>query len=270
MLVRNRRHTTAHRFLALGICSSLALAAALYARQGGTGGGSPGGRAGSAQNPQRGGARGIQPLEESGFTPIFDGKSLDDWDGDPEFWRVEDGAIVGQTAADKQPKQNTFLIWRGGSPADFELKLQYRLIGHNSGIQIRSAELPNIKWAMTGYQADMDAAQQFTGQIYEERGRGFLAMRGQSTYVAPGARPGLVASLGDSAELKSSIKSDDWNELHIIARGNTIVQMLNGRVMSLLIDDDTARRKMEGLLGIQVHVGQPMKIEVRSIRLKKL
>src|SRR5215471_17701323 len=79
--------------------------------------------------PGRGAGRGpmIPPLEETGFVPIFNGKSLTGWDGDPIFWRVENGAIVGQTGTDKQPKQNTFLIWRGGRPADFELKLDFKL-----------------------------------------------------------------------------------------------------------------------------------------------
>jgi hypothetical protein len=215
-------------------------------------------------------AQRIPPLEDSGFDAIFDGKTLKGWDGDPMFWRVEDGAIVGQTLVDRQPKQNTFLIWRGGSPANFELKVKYKLTGFNSGIQYRSIELPDIKYAMKGYQADMDGEQQYTGQIYEERARGFLAMRGQFTYVGDGKKPGLVGSLGDAAELKALIKGDDWNDLHIIARGNTLIQMINGRVMSMLIDDDTANRKMDGLIGIQVHLGPPMKIEVRDIRLKKL
>lgn len=212
----------------------------------------------------------VAALEESGFQSIFDGKSLAGWDGDPGFWRVENGAIVGQTAADKQPKQNTFLIWRGGSPADFELKLQFKLTGFNSGIQFRSIELPNIKWAMKGYQADMDGEQKYTGQIYEERGRGFVAMRGQITYIADGKKPGVLGSLGDANELKSVIKSEDWNDLDVLARGNTIVQLINGRVTSMLIDDDTANRRMDGLIGIQIHVGPPMKIEARNIRIKKL
>jgi hypothetical protein len=212
----------------------------------------------------------VAPLEESGFQAIFDGKSLAGWDGDPGFWKVENGAIVGQTAKDKQPKQNTFLIWRGGSPADFELKLQFRLTGFNSGIQFRSIELPDIKWAMKGYQADMDGEQKYTGQIYEERGRGFVAMRGQITYIPDGKKPGVLASLGEANELKSVIKSEDWNDLDILARGNTIVQAINGRVTSMLIDDDTANRRMDGLIGIQIHLGPPMKIEARNIRLKKL
>ena len=212
----------------------------------------------------------IPPLQEAGFQSLFDGKSLAVWDGDPVFWRVEDGALVGQTTAAKQPKQNTFLIWRGGSPSDFELRLEFRLTGYNSGIQFRSTELPDIQWAMKGYQADMDGEQRYTGQIYEERGRGFLAMRGQFTYIGDGQKAGVVASLGDADELKKLIHADGWNELHLIARGNTIEQVLNGRLMSMLIDDDRAGRRTDGLIGIQVHRGPPMKIEVRNIRLKKL
>ena len=227
--------------------------------------------AAAALHAQRGGGRNpVPPLEETGFRPIFDGKSMSGWDGDPDFWRVENGALVGQTLTDKQPKQNTFLIWRGGNPADFELRLDFRLTGFNSGIQFRSIELPDIKWAMKGYQADMDGEQRYTGQIYEERGRGFLAPRGQFTYIGEGGKPALVGSLGDPNELKTLIHGDGWNSLYLIARGNTIEQVLNGRLMSMLIDDDAAGRKMEGLIGIQVHRGPPMKIEVKNIRLKKL
>ena len=212
----------------------------------------------------------IPPEQESGYQSIFDGRSMKGWDGDPEFWRIENGELVGQTTTDKQPKQNTFLIWRGGSPADFELKLEFKLTGFNSGIQFRSIELPDIKWAMKGYQADMDGQQQYTGQIYEERGRGFLAMRGQFTHILENGKPALVGSLGDGNQLKELIHGDGWNDLHLIARGNTLVQLLNGRLMSMLIDDDPAGRRMDGLIGIQVHKGPPMKIEVRNVRIKKL
>jgi len=116
----------------------------------------------------------IKPLEESGFQPIFDGKSLTGWDGDPGFWRIENGAIVGETATDKQPKQNTFLIWRGGTPGNFELKLEYRLTGYNSGIQYRSVELPDKKWAMKGYQADIDGVQQYTAKSMRSADGAFL------------------------------------------------------------------------------------------------
>lgn len=212
----------------------------------------------------------VPPLEESGFTQIFDGKTLTGWDADPDFWRVENGVITGETKADRQPKQNIFCIWRGGQPADFEFKAQYRMTGGNSGIQYRSIERPDVaKWVMQGYQADIDAEQTYTGQIYEERGRGFLALRGMMSYIGDGKKPGSVSALADSAQLKSFIKNDDWNEIHIVARGNTLIQSINGHVMSVLVDDDTAKRKMSGLIGIQLHLTKTgMKIEVRNIRLK--
>jgi len=212
----------------------------------------------------------VPPLVETGFKDIFDGKSLTGWDCDPGFWRVQDGAITGETKADHQPKQNIFCIWRDGKPADFELKLQYRLTQGNSGIQYRSIERPDVaKWVMQGYQADIDAAQQYTGQIYEERGRTFLALRGQMSYIGADAKKGSVGSLGDGEQLKAFIKNDDWNEIHIVARGNTLLQLINGHVMSALVDDDKAGRKLDGLIGIQLHVTTTgMKIEARNIRIK--
>ncbi len=214
----------------------------------------------------------VKPLEETGFRPLFDGKSLTGWDCDPEFWRAENGVIIGETTPGHQPKQNIFCIWKGGSPADFDFKMQYRLTGQtgNSGVQYRSVELPEIaKWVMKGYQADIDGMQQFTGQVYEERGRGFLALRGQIAYVPDGKKAGSIGATGTNDELKSLIKLDDWNDLEIIARGNTLIQLINGRVMSILVDDDKANRKMDGEIGIQLHVTKAaMKIESRNVRIK--
>jgi hypothetical protein len=214
----------------------------------------------------------VPKLEETGFTQIFDGKSLESWDCDADFWRAEGGEIIGETKPDHQPKQNIFCIWRGGNPADFELRLQYKLTGEtgNSGIQYRSVELPEVaKWVLKGYQADIDGKEMFTGQVYEERLRGFLALRGQISYVGDGKKVGWLGSLGSSDELKGVIKNGDWNDLDIIARGNTLVQLINGRVMSVVIDDDKANRKMDGEIGIQLHVTKAaMKIETRNIRIK--
>lgn len=228
----------------------------------------------------RGGAPPSRPAplamgDHAGFDAIFDGASMKGWDGDPSFWHVENGALVGQSTPENPVKQNTFVIWRGGEPKDFELKVEYRLNSTNSGIQIRSVQLPaggDIgKWVMKGYQADIDAANQFTGQIYEERGRGFLAMRGQATYVPAGGGPRVIGNLQQSAdELKALIKTDDWNQVHIIARGSTIIQILNGAVTSILVDDETANRALSGLIGFQMHVGPPMRVEFRNIWLKKL
>ena len=215
----------------------------------------------------------VPALAETGFQTIFDGKSLSGWDGDPDFWRVEGGEIVGETKADHQPKQNTFQIWRGAKPGDFELKMQYKLTGAqaNSGLQYRSVELPDVaKWVLKGYQADIDVAQTYTGQLYEERGRGFVALRGQISYVPEGGKPGSIGSTGDSNELKGFIHADDWNDLHIIARGNTLIHILNGHVMSVTIDDDKAGRKMDGVIGIQLHkTTAAMKMEVKNVRIKQ-
>jgi hypothetical protein len=244
-----------------------------------------GGR-GQGRGGRGGGGRGgspVAPLEESGFRPIFDGKTLASgdgrstfgWDCDPEFWRVEGEAIVGETKQDHQPKMNIFCLYRDASPGDFELKMQYRLTGApsgNSGIQYRSVELPAVgRWVLKGYQMDIDAQQRYTGQIYEERGRGFLALRGMISYIGVDGKKGSIGSLGDGEELKKLIKQDDWNDVHIIARGNTIIQMVNGHVMSQIVDDDKSGRKLGGLIGVQLHVTPgPMKIEARNIRLKDM
>lgn len=207
----------------------------------------------------------------TGFESIFDGKTLAGWDGDPQFWSVQDGVITGQTTAAKPLPLNTFLIWRGGAPGDFELKLEYRIDSTNSGVQYRSVELPDVgKWVLKGYQADIDAENVYTGQIYEERGRAFLALRGQVTHIAPGQKPVIQGSLGDGDALKALIKVGDWNKFHLIARGNTLIQIVNGQTMSMIIDDDVKNRSLGGLLGIQLHRGDPMKIEVRHVWLKPL
>jgi Domain of Unknown Function (DUF1080) len=230
----------------------------------------------SPQGPSRGGAgrgTGIEALaldDHTGFEVIFDGKTLKGWDGDSTYWRVENGEIIGESTAEKPLKANTFLIWRGGQPRDFELKLEYRINSTNSGIQYRSIELPDVgKWVLKGYQADIDFQNTYTGQLYEERGRGFLAMRGQMTLLQPGKK-GKIADLRSGDELKGFIKVNDWNQFHIIARGNVLTHILNGHLMAEAVDDDAAGRAMSGLIGFQMHVGPPMKVEFRNIRLKNL
>jgi hypothetical protein len=217
----------------------------------------------------------IQPIplddSDAGFVSIFDGKTLNGWDGDPRYWRVEDGAIVGEVTPETLLKQNNFIIWRGGAPANFELKASFRISAQgNSGINYRSVEMPGTKWLMRGYQADIDGANKYTGQNYEERGRTFLAPRGTVAYIATGQKPQIIAQLGSADDLKAFIKAGDWNEYHLIVRGNVMIHILNGHMMSEVIDDDTANRKFSGLIGVQVHVGGPMKIVYRSILLKTL
>jgi hypothetical protein len=213
--------------------------------------------------------------EEPGFQPIFDGKSLNGWEGDSRYWRVENECLVGEVTPETLLKSNTFIVWRGGSPGDFELKAEYRITPHgNSGINYRSAMVadkmtPSNRFAMRGYQADIDGQNQYTGQNYEEKGRLFLAVRGQVTRVTGGRPPVILASIGDAKELASKI-STDWNSYHLIIQGTELIHMLNGQLMCVVIDDDTANRSSSGLIGVQVHVGPPMKVEYRNFRLKTL
>ena len=117
--------------------------------------------------------------DDDGWQSIFDGKTLAGWDGNPDFWSVQDGCITGQTTAEKPTKGNTFIIWRKGELADFELKLEYKIVGGNSGIQYRSFEVPNEKWVIGGYQGDFEAGDTYSGILYGERYRGILCNRGQ-------------------------------------------------------------------------------------------
>jgi hypothetical protein len=211
--------------------------------------------------------------DEPGFMPIFDGKSLTGWEGDPTYWRVEGGALVGEITPATVVKSNTFIIWRGGRPKDFELKLDYRITAAgNSGINYRSASVPDPvtagnAFALRGYQFDIDGARRYVGNNYEEKGRLFMAVRGQVTRVVGTRPPVVVGTFGDDAQL-AALATDDWNAVHLIVRGNTLTHMLNGRLMSVTIDDDAVNRPVDGLLGVQVHVGPPMKVEYRNIRLK--
>jgi hypothetical protein len=214
---------------------------------------------------------------DAGFVAIFDGHSLAGWDGDPKYWHVEDGCIVGEVTPATILKQNTFLIWRGGVTRDFELKAEYRITAQgNSGINYRSTEVEGQRYVMRGYQADIDGPLKnkpplrHTGQNYEERGRTFLARRGEMVQVDASAKPTVIGSLGDTQELVKFIHNDGWNEYHLIARGNVLTRILNGHVMSIVIDDDPVNRRLDGLLGVQVHVGPPMKVEFRNLVLKPL
>ncbi|WP_367871559.1 DUF1080 domain-containing protein [Luteolibacter sp. Populi] len=214
----------------------------------------------------------LSAAPEDGFEPIFDG-TLKNWEGDPTYWRAENGTLIGEVKPETLLKKNSFIIWRGGELGNFELKLEYRVSAQgNSGINYRSIQAPDpeTKWAMQGYQADIDGQDQWSGQNYEERGRTFLAYRGQSVLLKPGQKPEIVEVLGDRAELQKSVKKEDWNEVHLVIRGNHLQHFTNGVLMAEVKDEDPEKRRMTGLLGVQVHVGPPMKIEYRNIRVKKL
>lgn len=208
--------------------------------------------------------------DDSGFISIFDGKSLEGWDGDPRFWRVEDGAIVGETTEDNPTKGNTFLIWQGGEVADFEFKVEFRLRNHNSGIQYRSFPVPDQQWVVGGYQADIVESPKYMGIAYGERHKGILAHRGQKTIVGNRKeKPEVVAQVGDSDEILQAVDMDGWNEFHIIANGNQCIQMING-VVTAEFSENADDRLQSGYIALQLHQGPPMQVSFRNIRLRKL
>jgi hypothetical protein len=211
------------------------------------------------------------PDDDEGFVAIFDGKTLNGWDGDPRYWRVEGGEIVGETTADNPVKVNNFLIWRGGTLRDFELKLEFRMNGSNSGIQYRSAEMPEVgKWVLRGYQADIDFTQNYLGNVHDERGRGVLSRRGEVTRLGDGPSFKVVGSIDDGTLLRGAMNVGGWNRYHIIARGAVLMQLINGQLMSVAIDEDPKRFTAEGVLGFQMHTGPPFKIQFRNIRYRRL
>lgn len=227
-----------------------------------------------------------QKNPDTGFVKIFDGKTLTGWEGDSAYWRVENGNLVGEVTPATLMKTNTFIIWQGGETADFELKAEFRITeAGNSGINYRSERIDSIPYALKGYQADIDGRNSYTGQNYEERGRTTLAYRGEKVNINEPGNPTSVlrddiknnawtkrtvqALPGNSDSLKTLIKTNDWNECHIVAKGNRLQHFINGVLMSDVTDNDNINRKMTGLLGVQVHVGPPMKVEYRNMQLKQ-
>lgn len=217
-----------------------------------------------------------EPLEgdEPGFKTLFDGKTLNGWEGDPKYWRVNDGMMTGEITPETIIKSNTFIIWKGGEPEDFELKVDFRITeAGNSGINYRSVVVedkvtPANKFAMRGYQCDIDGKRRYTGNNYEEKGRLFLAERGDVTHVTGTRKPVLLSRTGDNKDLANFV-NDGWNSAHLMARGNTSSHTINGHLMCMVIDDDPNRLK-KGLIGVQVHVGPPMRVEYKNWRIKIL
>jgi type 1 glutamine amidotransferase len=206
--------------------------------------------------------------DDAGFVPLFDGKSLAGWEGKPEFWRVEDGVIVGETTAEKPTKGNTFLIWRAGQVDDFELELAYRITDKgNSGIQYRSKDLGDF--VVGGYQGDFEGGTKYSGIMYEEKGRGILCLRGQRATIAADGTKTPGEPIGDTAKLQDVIKPGEWNAYRIVAKGPKLQHFINGQLMSETVDEQEGKRAVQGVLALQLHAGPPMKVEFKDIRLKR-
>ncbi len=221
-------------------------------------------------SPLLGAEAGKEAAAEKGFVSIFNGKDLTGWDGDPRLWSVKDGVIHGQTTKEKPARGNTFCVWRAGKLKNFVLKIKFRIENGNSGIQYRSKETE--KWRIGGYQAEVENRQGRVGFLYHERGRGSLAGVGDFVVIDEKGKKETVSKVADVKELIKAgyYKEKDWNEYTIIARGNHVIQILNGFQTMEMIDNDPKGRCMEGLLALQIHAGAPMVVQFKDIRLKQL
>lgn len=225
--------------------------------------------------------------DHAGYVPLFDGKALDKWDGNPKFWRVEDSTIVGEST-EQNPSGNSYLVYRGMKAKDFTLKLKIKVEGDGgSGIQYRSQTgLPwlapiapnvtanvgpvNLNWMMTGPQADFWPSRIYTGQFYSENTpMRIIAWRGQVVESFGAQKKRLLGTIGDRAELGGYVKTNEWNQYTVIARGGTCMHIVNGQLMAINIDDDPASSNNQpGYFGIEIEA--ITKVFVRNIWVKKL
>jgi hypothetical protein len=202
-----------------------------------------------------------------GAVSLFDGKTLQGWSGLPANWSVQDGAITGENKADAPVAQNTFLVY--DKPVkDFELTLEFKIVGGNSGIQYRSKIFDKDKYVVGGYQADIDSNKRYMGINYEERGRGIMAERGEIIAIDGQGKKSRVGSTGDADALLSQIKWEDWNRYKIVAKGNLLQHYINDQLMSEVQDSESAKSASEGVLALQLHAGPPMKVQFKNIMLK--
>ena len=234
--------------------------------------------AGLEQTPAR--------AEAAEYIQLFDGQSLANWEGDAPYWSVRDGAILGQITPETRIDKNRFLVYQGDVPADFEFIAEFRVSADgNSGVNYRSEVVDGIDFhALRGYQCDIDGRNRYTGSNYEERRRTTLASIGESVvvpnvdgadtlaHVAQNRWTASVAQGGlkSPADLRANVKQGTWNEVRVVAVGNRLRHYINGELTSEVVDNDLANRRRDGKLGIQVHVGPPMTIEYRNLRLRAL
>lgn len=223
--------------------------------------------------------------DEAGFVSLFDGKTLGKWEGDPRLWSVRDGALTGQTTKENPAHGNTFLIYKGGEPADCELRMKMRYDSGNSGVQFRSKHLEGHKdnaWVLAGYQADAGGGKDHNGKIYEEKARGYLSHVGETVIIHPaeagdkadkktsGFKREVVKTDPEAVKISEGIKNNEWFDYVIIARGNHLVTQINGHTIVDLTDEQKDKAASSGLIGIQIHAGGPMTVQVKDVRLKEL
>ena len=209
--------------------------------------------------------------QEAGFVSLFDGKTLEGWQGDPAVWSVRDGAITGQTSVTSKLKENNFLVWKD-EVEDFELRLKFRLENGNSGIYYRARKRTAKEGegdALIGTQADFDESGRWTGVIMEYLMRDVLAERGQSVVIDEAGKKQVAGAVGDPKKLLEAVKPREWNDYDVRAKGGRVTLKINGQVMCELEDRDS-KRLVRGWLALQAHVGPPMLVQFKEIALRRL
>jgi hypothetical protein len=203
---------------------------------------------------------------ETGFVPMFNGKDLTGWEGAPGWWQVRDGAILAESSADKPSDRTHYLYWKGGEPADFEMRCRYRITGAsgNSGIQFRSEPRPN--WDTWGYQADVDTEGDYSGCLYQHD-RGLVAERGQRVVIDTAGQK-TITRFAESAVLLEAVKNNDWNEYRLVAHGPHVVLWINGVRMCEVEDHEKTFALPKGIIALQMHAGPPMRIEFKDLRIR--
>ena len=206
--------------------------------------------------------------ESPAWQTLLNGRNLEGWSGDPTIWSVQDGILQGSTHGVPPLSENAFLIWQDGEVADFELRLDFRLEGGNSGVQYRSHVPHPDQHVVGGYQADMDAEHTYTGILYEEQGRGILTERGRRTFIDVDGQASQV-TFARSDQLRAYCRAKAWNSLRIVARGPRLQHWVNGHLMSET-EDLSLQAAASGVLALQVHRGPEMTVQFRNIRLRRL
>ncbi|SMC80054.1 protein of unknown function [Cellulophaga tyrosinoxydans] len=230
----------------------------------------------------------VSKEKETKFQSIFNGKNLDGWYGDPTYWRIENGILIGEVTPETILKRNSFIIFEKQQPKNFELKLEYRISkSGNSGINYRSEKIDNLPYALKGYQCDIDGENKYTGQNYEEKKRTTLAYMGETVSIPQmpdsitedNIRKNVIKNSWQTRTvtktiakkvLESSINQNDWNSVHLKVNGNKMQHYINGVLFSEVTDLDDINRSEKGFIGVQVHVGPPMLVEYKNIKLKML
>lgn len=201
---------------------------------------------------------------------LFDGRTLNGWRGDLQYWRVEAGAIVGEIPPGQTLNKNTWLVWSGGELRDFDLRVQVKLTGlpaANSGIQFR-CQVESVDH-VNGYQADLDMGAVWLGRIYDEHGRALITERGTRVEIAPdGTR--RVQTFAPAAQYAVLFRERDWNDYRIVAIGDRIAVYVNGTLFSELRDQQEGERDLVGQLAFQLHSGPETRVEFRHVELRPL